>query len=105
MTEGTAQITKKEIQELLREQTTVILDAVDEKLSGVKINMVDLEERIEKKIETLDLKFTEKFDKLATSLDNFLKRLIDKEDEFTIIKEDINKMKKVIKEKLGVDLA
>lgn len=86
MAEETQQIKKEEIKELLGEQTNVILTAVDEK------------------IKALDLKFTEKFDKLTTTLDNFLKRLTDAEDEFTMMKEDINRVKRVIREKLGVDL-
>jgi hypothetical protein len=80
-------LTKKDIQELLTEQTTVILDAVDER------------------IKALDLKFTEKFDKLTTTLDNFLKRMTDIEDEFAIMRNDINRIKKTIKEKLGVELS
>ncbi|MBU3896133.1 hypothetical protein KKG36_02380 [Patescibacteria group bacterium] len=80
-------LTKKDIQELLSDQTAVILDAVDEK------------------IKSLDLKFTEKFDKLTTTLDNFLKRMTDIEDEFTMMRNDINRMKKVIREKLGVELS
>jgi len=98
------QITKKEIQELLSEQTKqieirlagqtdVILTAVDEKMSSV-----------EEKIKALDLKFSEKLDSLTTTLDNFLKRMTDIEDEFTMMREDINRVKRVIKEKLGVDL-
>jgi hypothetical protein len=109
-------LTKKDIQELLTgqtqkieerlsEQTAVILDAVDEKLSEVKIGMADMEERIDKKIKALDLKFTEKFDKLTTTLDNFLKRMTDIEDEFAMMRNDINRIKKTIKEKLGVELS
>jgi len=44
----------KQIEERLAEQTNVILTAVDER------------------IKALDLKFTEKFDRLTTILDNFL---------------------------------
>lgn len=47
----------KQIEKRLSEQTDVILTAVDER------------------IKALDLKFTEKFDKLTTTLDNFLKRI------------------------------
>ncbi len=93
MVEEMQQITKKEIQELLSEQTTVILTAVDEKMGS-----------LEGKIKALDLKFSEKLDALTTTLDNFLKRLTDTEDEFAMMREDINRVKKVIKEKLGVDL-
>jgi len=93
MAEETQQITKKDIQELLSEQTTVILTAVDEKTSS-----------LEEKIKALDLKFSEKFDKLTTTLDNFLKRMTDIEDEFAMMRADINRVKEVIKQKLGVDL-
>ena len=93
MAEETQQITKKDIQELLSEQTTVILTAVDEKMSS-----------LEEKIKALDLKFSEKFDKLTTTLDNFLKRMTDIEDEFAMMRADINRVKEVIKQKLGVDL-
>jgi len=98
------QITKKDIQELLgkhtkqiekrlAEQTDIILTAADERM--------DL---MDKKIKALDLKFTEKFDKLTTTLDNFLKRMTDMEDEFAMMREDIRRVKAVIKQKLGVDI-
>ena len=45
-----------------------------------------------------------KLDDLTTTLDKFLKRMTDMEDEFTMMRNDLNKVKKVIKEKLGVDL-
>ncbi len=76
----------KEIEKLLSQQTVVILSAVDERLKKTEL-------RINKKI-----------DKLTTTLDRFLKGLKDIEDEFRAMKLDINRMKKVIKEKLDVDL-
>ncbi len=92
-----ATLTKKDIQalldthlkgvkELLGEQTVVILNAVD------------------KKIQALDLKFSEKFDKIMTALDKYSSRTTALETEFTMMKHDLNRMKKVIKEKLGVEL-
>ncbi|OGZ66902.1 MAG: hypothetical protein A3D35_00380 [Candidatus Staskawiczbacteria bacterium RIFCSPHIGHO2_02_FULL_34_9] len=92
------------VKELLAEQTVVILDAVDERLSGVRIEMVNLEVRIGKKLEAMEERWSRKFDKLTTTLDKFLQRMTDLEDEFTMMKHDLNRMKKVIKEKLGVDL-
>ena len=92
------------VKELLVEQTVVILDAVDERLSGVRIEMVNLEVRIGKKLEAMEERWSRKFDKLTTTLDKFLQRMTDLEDEFTMMKHDLNRMKKVIKEKLGVDL-
>jgi len=92
------------VKELLVEQTVVILDAVDERLSGVRVEMVNLEVRIGKNLEAMEERWSRKFDKLTTTLDKFLQRMTDLEDEFTMMKHDLNRMKKVIKEKLGVDL-
>jgi predicted nucleic acid-binding Zn-ribbon protein len=86
-------LTKKEIEKLLKEQTRVILDAVDEKVLG-----------LEKKIAKLEIKMERRFDQLITTLDRFLKRLTDLEDEFTIMKAKIRKIEEVLKEKLGVEI-
>lgn len=86
MSKRIQQLTQRGVEKLLTQQTTVILNAVDEKL-------VKTEFRISQKI-----------DRLTNTLDKFLKRLIDIEDEFEIMKADINRMKKIIKEKLGVEL-
>jgi len=81
------QLTGKEVEKLLSQQTIVILNAVDEKLGKMEIRI------------------NQKIDRLITTLDKFLKRLSDMEDEFEIMKADINRMKKVIREKLGVELS
>jgi hypothetical protein len=60
---------------------------------------------IEKRIDKMEERFNQKLDKLTTTLDAFLKRMTDMEDEFAMMRNDINRMKKVIKEKLGVELA
>lgn len=83
----------KDIENLLAEQTTVILSAVDEKIS-----------RLEKRITKLEIKVDKRFNQLVTTLDKFLKRLTDIEDEMEVIKLDISRLKKVVREKLGVDL-
>jgi len=79
-------LTKNDVQQLLAEQTTVILSAVDSHL------------------EQFETRFNNKLDRLMTTLDQFLKRLTDSEDEFIIMKKDVNQIKTVLKEKLGVDL-
>ena len=81
------QLTSKEIERLLVQQTTVILNAVDERLGKMEIRI------------------NQKIDRLTTTLDRFLKRLTDTEDEFEIMKANINRMKKVIRGKLGVELS
>ncbi len=73
--------------------------------SDIKIDIINLEGYIDKKIKALDLKFSEKFNDLTTTLDKFLKRMTDIEDEFTMMRNDINRIKKTIKEKLGVELS
>lgn len=42
---------------------------------------------------------------LAVTLDAFLKRLIDQEDEFRILKAEVSRIKEILKEKLGVEVA
>jgi len=59
---------------------------------------------VDKRLEKIEAQIDQKFDKLITTLDHFLKRMTDLEDEFTIMKHDLSRVKKVIKEKLGVDL-
>jgi uncharacterized protein involved in exopolysaccharide biosynthesis len=111
-------LTKKEIEKLLKEQTRVILDAVDEKVLKLEENVnarisklegriVELDERIlklEKRVAKLEIKMEQRFDQLITTLDKFLKRLTDLEDEFTIMKAEIRKIKEILKEKLGVEI-
>ena len=76
----------KDIENILHDQTQVILSAVDERLEKN-------EERINKKNE-----------KLIDTLDKFLKRTTDLEDEFEMMKHDLNRVKRIIQQKLGVEL-
>jgi hypothetical protein len=107
---------KKEIEKLLDSQTNVILTAVDERLQinkvetldevdkKFRINTFEIITEVDRKMEKMEIRINKKFDKLVTTLDKFLKRMTDMEDEFTIMKMDINRVKQVIKDKLGVDL-
>jgi hypothetical protein len=79
-------ISIKDIESLLSDQTQVILSAVDERLEK-------REERINKKIE-----------KLIDTLDKFLKRTTDLEDEFALMKHDLNRVKKIIQQKLQIEM-
>lgn len=76
----------EETQKLLDQQTIVILGAVDEKLQQT-------EARVNQKIE-----------KLTTSIDKFLKQTTDLDSEFTAMKEDIKRVKEVLRDRLGVAL-
>jgi hypothetical protein len=92
------QLSGKEVEKLLSKQTTVILNAVSEKT-------INLESTLKREMERMEFRINQKIDKLTTTLDKFLKRLTDAEDEFSIMKADINRMKKIIREKLGVELS
>ena len=80
------QLTLRETEKLLNNQTLVILSAVEEKLEKS-------EERINQKIE-----------RLIDTLDKFLKRTTDLEEEFELMKHDLNRIKRIVQEKLGVEL-
>ncbi|MCD6528245.1 hypothetical protein J7K44_01240 [bacterium] len=98
------QLNTKKIEKLLRQQTDVILDAVDDKLLKHQRYIDYRTSNLEKRLDKMEMRINQKIDKLITTLDKFLKRLTDIEDEFTLMKEDIKRVKRVIKEKLGVDL-
>ena len=106
-------LTKDDMQDLLAEQSNIILSAVDEKIgklgksfkAGLAVTEVRVVAGVDKKLVAMELRINQKFDKLTTTLDKFLKRLTDLEDEFEIMKKDFNRMKAILKEKLGVDLA
>ena len=105
------QLTSKKLENLLNQQTIIILDAVDEKIGGIKNKIGGLENRfnlldkemigLKKRLEIMEIRINQKIDRLTTTLDKFLKRLTDMEDEFEIMKLDINRLKKIIREKLG----
>ena len=87
------QLTANEIEKLLNQQTVVILNAVDQKIL-----------KLEKRLNKMEIKMNQNFNHLITTLDRFLKRLTNMEDEFELMKLDINRLKKIIREKLGIDL-
>ena len=104
------------IKKLLDDQTKVILSAVDAKLVSNKtdiLSAVDKRLRVteiklisvmDEKIRKSEERINKKIDKLITTVDKFLTRLIRIEDEFEAMKLDINRLKTVIREKLGVEL-
>ena len=102
-------LTKKDIQGLLGEQTKQIEQRLSEQTTQIEQRLAEqttvILDAVDEKIKNLDVKFTEKLDKLITTLDGFLKRMTDMEEEFAMMRNDINRMKKVIREKLGVELS
>ncbi|GEM_PF-1225129 len=121
-------VTKKELGRLFGEQTSTILtavdhrlekfearfegvdrrfDAIDKRFDGVDHQFKTFEARfdaMDDRIEKMEMRFNKKLDQLMTTLDRFLKRMTDSEDEFIILKRDVNQIKAALKQKLGVDL-
>ncbi len=80
-------VTYNEMNRLLSKQTGVILGAMDEKFQWVN-------KRMDKSDNSLN--------ELKITLDKFLKRLMDFDDEFKIVKARLARVEKVLHEKLGV---
>jgi len=105
-------VTEAKLETLLSEQTSVLLEAVDKRLpaQGVRFNkrlesrLSAQEIRFNARLEKLESRFMQKLDELTTTLDKFLKRVTDVEEEFIFLKEDLRRVKAVIREKLGVSL-
>ena len=76
----------KRIEERFAAQNIAILTAVD------------------KRLEKLEQRFIVKLNSLTNTLEHFLKRLTDTEEEFVFMKHDVNRIKAVLREKLGVAL-
>jgi len=101
------------MQDLLAEQSKIILGAVDEKIgkleksfkSELAITEVRIVADVDRKLVAMEVRINQKLDKLTTTLDKFLKRMTNMKDEFEIMKHDLNRVKAILKEKLGVDLA
>jgi hypothetical protein len=57
---------------------------------------------IDRRFDKLEQRFMQKLNSLTNTLDHFLKRITDMEEEFTFMKHDVNRIKAVLREKLGV---
>ena len=55
-------------------------------------------------MEKLEKRWLEKFNQLTRTLDKFVNRLTDFEGKFKFLKEDLKRVKAVIRDKLGVSL-
>lgn len=110
--EPVVDIAKIELEELLGQQTQVILGAVDERFLRV-------DTRIDEKFKNMDAHLDEKFaiiekrieaiernlQKLTTTLDVFLQRLNDNEQEFTLLKAKVDRIASFIKDRFNVEIS
>src|SRR4030042_2332768 len=91
----------KKVEKLINQQTEVILGAVDKRLIRQKKELDERFTRIER--ETKEIRYS--INQLAITLDKFLKRLTDFNDEFEIVKAKVNKIEKILQTKLGVSIS
>ena len=78
-------LTLKDIDKLLAQQTVVILNAVDVKLEKT-LSAVDV------KLEKTRKEFRQEINKLRISIDKFVGFYTKQEQEFTIMKEHLNRL-------------
>ena len=76
------------------QQTVAILGAADERLAAqdqrtaeqLAVQKVEILSAVDKRLQQLEQRFMQRLDKLTTTLDKFLKRMTDMEEEFTFMK-------------------
>lgn len=103
-----AELTKKDLEEVLDKKLdeklpryqTAIIEAVDVKFINLGVRLDARFTRIEEDISELKIATN----KLLVTLDNFLKRLTDWEQEFNILKYEVDLIKTTLKEKLNLDI-
>lgn len=116
-------VTKTELGGLLTQQTATILHAMDERFTAQDKHIderftaqdkhiekqfiaqnIALSAELDKRFAESDKRFTEALNRLTNTIDKLLKRAVDLEEEFTFMKADLNRVKAVLREKLGVTL-
>ena len=78
-----------------------VLSAVDDKFTLIQKGQSKLLVEENTRFTELD----KRLDKLVTTLDSFLKRMTDHEDEFAILKAEINQIKHVLKSNFGIEIS
>ncbi|MFZ2226306.1 MAG: hypothetical protein WA064_02810 [Candidatus Moraniibacteriota bacterium] len=111
-------VTEKHLDKRFEEQTQIILSAIDGRFNGVdnRFDKMDtrfdtLEARVNVRFNNVDARFDELETELKSdinnsqiSLDGYVKAQEDFKQEFVIIKEEIRQIKRVFKQKLGVEI-
>lgn len=79
------------------------LDAIKDLLKTEVGSDLVLIKRDIKELKTDFSALREQIQALTITLDKFLKRLTDHEEEFTILKSEMKQVKQILKEKLGIE--
>jgi len=98
-------LTKKDLQSIEGVVETAVTKQLEKQLplyQGAIIEAVNFKfENFERRMDEFD----RKLDRLATVLDNFVKMMTDYKEEFILLKADVDKIKAILKEKLGVEVS
>lgn len=102
----------------LDEKLEVRLSPIEHKINKISDRFLPIEKDIkEVKIDTAYLRqdleevkrdirgLREQIQQLSITLDNFVKMMTDYQEEFTILKGEVDQIKKILKEKLGIEIA
>ncbi len=82
----------------------VIMPELDVRLTPIEGRLFAIEQDT-KEIKNDINGLREQIQQLAITLDNFVKMMTDYKEEFIILKAEVDQIKKVLKEKLGVEIA
>lgn len=112
-------ITKKELENILDKKLSQYQDAIIE-AADFKFKKVDNRfDEVDSRFDALETVFEHRFQKveseigelrleirrLAVTLDNFVKMMTDYKEEFIILKGEVDQIKRILKQKLGVEIA
>ena len=90
-------VTKKDLQEV----ASSIIEAVDFRFQKMEVHLDQRFSKLDSRISTLE----ESVNRLSITLDNFVKMMTDYKGEFTILKGEVDQIKRILKEKLGVEIS
>ena len=101
-------LTKQDLQEIAHVldkrllETEASFDAKLIQYQGAIIEATNFKfENLERRMDEFD----RKLDKLATTLDNFVKMMTDYKEEFILLKAEVDQIKMILKEKLRVEVS
>ena len=105
-------VTRKYLDKRMDEQTKVVVTAVDGVLDkrlkkfDVRFDTVDFRfNGIEKRMDKLEDNLRKDINNVQILIDGYVKAQEDFKQEFVIMKEEMRQVKKVLKQKLGVEIS
>lgn len=82
------------------QRTDAKIEKIDIRLTRLEYEFVQHRKEVDERFKVLEEKMTQ----LMDTLDKFLKRQMDQEDEITIMKAELMQVKSILKEKFGFEV-